>query len=45
MVSKVLLKAGEKVQAHEMIYKSVEYMVLFYGSESLVVMDAMMKEL
>ena len=44
MVSKVLLNAGGKVQAHEMMYKSVAYMVLLYGSESLVVMDAMMKE-
>ena len=41
MVSRVMVNVGATVQAKSMIYKAVMHTVLLYGSESLVITDAM----
>ena len=45
MILKVLTKMGAMVQAHGMLYKAVEQMVILYGSESWVVTGAILKVL
>ena len=43
MISKVLTKTGAKVQAHDIIYISVEQTVLLYGCESWLVTVAILE--
>ena len=43
MVEKLLVKTGAMLRAHEMMYKVLVQMVLIYGSDGWVVMDAILK--
>ena len=45
MISKVLMKTGETVRAHGILYKLVAHRVLIYGSNSFVVIGEMIKAL
>ena len=45
MVSKLLEKRGATVRAREMLQKAAIQMVMFSRSESLVIMEVMMKVL
>ena len=43
MITRVLVKTGSTMRSHLMIYKVVSQLVLLHGSDSLVVMGAMIK--
>ena len=45
MVSRVMVKAGVTVKSRAMVYKPVLQMLPMYGSESWIIIDAMMKVL
>ena len=45
MVSRVLVKVEDTVLSRAMLYKVVVQTVLFYGSDSWVITDSMMKVL